>query len=130
MIYQIIVIAIYYQAFIERHLFWSLPLAAVPAGFAAVLNGASLGGEIVCEAAIRGKISPTKRGMKVMFLSLLFYCLLISSLAGYASWSAIYALNIFMEQMLVGLMGFGWLIALLGAGGGWLLDRASGGSSR
>ena len=35
---------------------------------------------------------------------------------------------VFMEFMLVGLIGFGWLIALAGAIGGWLLYWASSGT--
>jgi hypothetical protein len=92
--------------------------------FPGIMSGAIgtwLGGKIVSEATTRNKPFAVRRGMAIMFLSLLFYCLLTSSLTGIMDWSALYALNIFTEFMLVSLIGFGWLIALVGAIGGWFL---------
>jgi hypothetical protein len=122
-VWQTIVITIYHRVVIGRDLFLeSLPVIA------AVVIGAWLGGKIVCEATTRSRSFAVKRGMAVMFLSLLFYCLLISSLTAIMNWSVGYALAIFMEFMLVSWIGFGWLIALLGAIGGWFLYLASNGT--
>jgi len=122
-IWQTIAIAIYHRAVIGRDLFLeSLPVIA------AVVIGAWLGGKIVRDATIQSRSFAIVRGMAAMFLSLLFYCLLISSLTAVMNWSAGYGLGIFMEFMLVGLIGFGWLIALAGAIGGWLLYWASSGT--
>ena len=122
---QTIVITIYHRVVIGRDLFLeSLPVIA------AVVIGAWLGGKIVREATTRSRSFAVKRGMAVMFLALLFYCLLISSSTAIMNWSAGYALDIFMEFRLVSLIGFGWLIALVGAIGGWFLYRASSGTGR
>lgn len=122
---QAIEVTIYHQVFIGRDLFLeSLPVIA------SALIGTWLGVEIIREATNRSSFFAVKRGMAIMFLSLLFYCLLISSLTAIMNWSALYGLNIFTEFMLVTLIGFGWLIALIGAVGGWFLYRASGGANQ
>jgi len=124
-VWQTIVITIYHRVVIGRDLFLeSLPVIA------AVVIGAWLGGKIVREAPTRSRSFAVRRGMAAMFLSLLFYCLLISSLTAIMNWCAGYALGIFMEFMLVGLIGFGWLIALVGAIAGWLLYRALSGTGQ
>ena len=74
-VWQTIVITIYHRVVIGRDLFLeSLPVIA------AVVIGAWLGGKIVREAPTRSRSFAVRRGMAAMFLSLLFYCLLISSL--------------------------------------------------
>jgi hypothetical protein len=124
-VWQTIVIIIYHRVVIGRDRFLeSLPVIA------AVLIGAWLGGKIVRAATTRSRSFAVRRGMAAMFLSLLFYCLLISSLTAIMNWSAGYALGIFMEFMLVGLIGFGWLIALVGSIGGWLLYQVSSGTGQ
>ena len=85
-------ITIYHRVVIGRDLFLeSLPVIA------AVVIGTWLGGKIVREATTRSRSFAVKRGMAVMFLSLLFYCLLISSLTAIMNWSAGYALGIFIS---------------------------------
>jgi hypothetical protein len=121
---QTIVIIIYY-----RVMDGSLIMGLFP-GIASGAIGAWQGGKIVSEATTPSKPFAVSRGMAIMFLSLLFYCLLVSSFTGIMDWSAIYAFNIFTEFMLVSLIGFGWLIALVGAIGGWFLYRASGGTDK
>jgi len=121
---QTIVIIIYY-----RVVDGSLIMGLFP-GITSGAIGTWLGGKIVSEATTRSKPFAVRRGMAIMFLSLLFYCLLISSLTGIMDWSALYALNIFTEFMLVSLIGFGWLIALVGAIGGWFLYWASSGTDK
>src|SRR5262249_19514474 len=72
-IWQTIAIAIYHRAVIGRDLFLeSLPVIA------AVVIGAWLGGKIVRDATIQSRSFAIVRGMAAMFLSLLFYCLLLS----------------------------------------------------
>jgi hypothetical protein len=96
----------------------------------AQLNRQASGGEIVREATTQSISLAVIRGMASMFLSLLLYCLLISSLTAILNWSAGYGLVIFIKFMLVGLIGFGWLVALVGAIGGWLLYRVSCGTGQ
>jgi membrane associated rhomboid family serine protease len=112
-------------------IYYQLPdlsfIAGLLPGAASGAIGAKLGGKIVTEAPTRSRLFAARRGMAVMFLSLLFYCLIVSSFTGIIDGSAIYALNIFTEFTLVGLIGFGWLIALVGAIGGlclyWMSSR-------
>jgi hypothetical protein len=122
LVWQVIVIIIYY-----RLLDGSFILGLFPGGASCAI-GTWLGGKIVSEATTWSKLSAVRRGITIMFLSFLFYCLLVSSLTGIMDWSAVYALSIFTEFMLVGLIGFGWLIALVGAIGGLFLYWASSGA--
>jgi hypothetical protein len=118
-VWQIMIIIIYHRLLDLSFIVGLLPGAASGA------IGARLGRKIVIEAPIQSKLFAARRGMAVMFLSLLFYCLLISSFTGIMDGSAIYALNIFTEFTLVGLIGFGWFLALVGAIGGLCLYWAS-----
>jgi hypothetical protein len=122
LVWQILMIIIYYRLPDLSFIVGLLPGAASGA------IGARLGGKIVTEAPTQSKLFAVRRGIAVMFLSLLFYCLLISSFTGIMDGSAIYALNIFTEFTLVGLIGFGWLLAVVGAIGGLFLYWASGGT--
>ena len=121
LVWQAIVIIIYHRLPDGSFIMGLFP------GGASCAIGTCLGGKIVSEATTRSKSDAVRRGMTIMFLSLLFYCLLVSSLTGIMDWSAVYALSIFTEFMMVGLIGFGWLIALVGAIGGWFLYLAPSG---
>jgi hypothetical protein len=66
-----------------------------------------------------------KRGIAVMLLSFLLYCLLTSALAAILNKSVTFGIGILFEFTVFGTILFGWLWVLMGAVAGWLLYRVT-----
>jgi hypothetical protein len=113
---QIILLTFYRQMYLDLAQDF-LPVAAF------AICGAWLGGKIICASANRTAIFSVKRGIMVMLLSFLLYCLLISALAAILNKSVTFGLGILFEFTVFGTILFGWLLVLMGAVAGWLLYR-------
>ena len=115
---QVIFLTFYRQRYLDLAQDF-LPVAAF------AICGAWLGGKIICASANGTAISFVKRGIMVMLLSFLLYCLLSSALAAILNKSVTFGLGIVFEFTVFGTILFGWLLVLMGAVVGWLLYRVT-----
>jgi hypothetical protein len=107
-----------------RQMFLDLAQDFIPVAAFAIC-GAWLGGKIICALANGTVIFSVKRGIAVMLLSFLLYCLLISALVAILNKSVTFGLGILFDFTVFGTILFGWLLVLMGAVAGWLLYRVT-----